>query len=101
MDDARAAKNDARAAKNDAKKSSEGIPPVLRNPPIAEELDKLRELPPRTTNREPLSRLERLAILNGLRGGLSTSRIATQWSMSVKTRPTLEGQDIRRTLEFL
>ena len=78
-----------------------GIPPVLRKPPIAEELDKLRELPPRTTNREPLSRLERLAILNGLRGGLSTSRIAKQWSMSVKTRPTLEGQDIRRTLEFL
>jgi len=29
-----------------------GIPPVLRKPPIAEELDKLRELPPRTTNRE-------------------------------------------------
>jgi len=62
-----------------------GIPPVLRKPPIAEELDKLRELPPRTTNREPLSRLERLAILEGLRGGLSTSRIAKQWSMSVKT----------------
>ncbi len=63
-------------------------------------MDKLRELPPRTTNPEPLSRLEQLAILNGLRGGLSTSRIATQWSMSVKTRPTLEGQDIRRTLVY-
>ncbi len=78
-----------------------GIPPIIRKPPIAEELDKLRELPPQTTNREPLSRLERFAVLEGLRGGLSTSRIAKQWSMSVKTRPTLEGQDIRRTLEFL
>ena len=55
----------------------EGQPPLLGKPPIAEDLDKLRELPPLTTNREPLSRLERLAILEGLRGGLSTSRIAT------------------------
>ncbi len=77
-----------------------GIPPVLRKPPIAEELDKLRELPPRTTNREPLSRLERLAILNGLRGGLSTSRIATQWSMSDKTVQRLKGRIYAEPLSF-
>ena len=53
-------------------------PPVHRKPPIAEELKRLRELPPQTTNREPLSRWERLAVLNGLRDGLSTSRIAKQ-----------------------
>ena len=35
-----------------------GIPPIIRKPPIAEELDKLREKPPRATNREPLSRLD-------------------------------------------
>ena len=62
-----------------------GIPPAIRKPPIAEELKRLRELPPRTTNREALSGLERLAILNGIRDGLSPSRIATQWSMSSKT----------------
>ncbi len=32
-----------------------GIPPIIRKPPIAEDLDKLREKPPRATNREPLS----------------------------------------------
>ncbi len=61
-----------------------GIPPIIRKPPIAEELDKLRELPPQTTNREPLSRPEQLAILSGLRDGLSTRRIAKQWRMSGK-----------------
>ena len=61
-----------------------GIPPIIRKPPIAEELDKLREKPPRVTNREPLSRLERMAILNGLRDSLSTRRIAKRWSMSGK-----------------
>ncbi len=62
-----------------------GIPPVLRKPPIAEELNKLRELPPRTTNREPLSRLERLAILNGLRGGTGAAR----GELALDTRPGL------------
>ena len=62
-----------------------GIPPAIRKPPIAEELKRLRELPPRTTNREALSGLERLAILNGIRDGLSPSRIATQWSMPGRT----------------
>ena len=41
-----------------------GIPPIIRKPPIAVELDKLREKPARATNREPLDRLERLAILH-------------------------------------
>ncbi len=61
-----------------------GIPPIIRKPPIAEELDKLRELPPQTNNREPLSHPERLAILSGLRDGLSTRRIAKRWRMSGK-----------------
>ena len=45
------------------------------NPPIAEELDKLREKPPLVTNREPLSRLERMAILDGLCHGDAPGRI--------------------------
>ncbi len=61
-----------------------GIPPSKKKPPIAEELDKLREKPPRVTNRKPLSRLERMAILSGLRDGLSTRRIAKRWRMSGK-----------------
>ncbi len=62
-----------------------GIPPIIRKPPIAEELDKLREKPPRATNREPLSRLERMAILDGLCDGDAPGRIATQWKISTKT----------------
>ncbi len=62
-----------------------GIPPIIRKPPIAEELDKLREKPPRATNREPLLRLERMAILDGLSDGDAPGRIATQWKISTKT----------------
>ena len=62
-----------------------GIPPIIRKPPIAEELDKLREKPARATNREPLSRLERLAILDGLCDGDAPGRIATQWNISTRT----------------
>ncbi len=53
-----------------------GIPPS--KPPIAEELEKLREKPARTSNRQPLSRLERLAILDGLCDGDAPGRIAAQ-----------------------
>ncbi len=56
-----------------------GIPPIIRKPPIAEDLDKLREKPPRATNRETLSTLERMAILDGLCDGDAPGRIATQW----------------------
>ena len=52
---------------------------------MAEKLDKLREKPPRATNREPLSGLERLAILDGLCDGDAPGRIATQWKISTKT----------------
>ena len=38
-------------------------------PLIAAELSRLREKPPRATSREPVSQLDRLAILNGLRDG--------------------------------
>ena len=39
----------------------------------------------------PLSRWERLAILNRWRDGLSTSRIATQWNISVRTVERVRG----------
>ncbi len=42
-------------------------------------MDKLREKPPRATNRETLSTLERMAILDGLCDGDAPGRIATQW----------------------
>ncbi len=58
----------------------------------------MRELPPLTTNREALFRLERLAVLNGLRDGLSTSRIAKQWSMSGKTVQRLKSLGYKTTL---
>ena len=66
--------------------------PHPKKPLMAEELDRLREKPPRATNREPLSQLERLAVLNGLRDGVSTNRIATQWSMSGKTVERLKSK---------
>ncbi len=62
-----------------------GIPGTKRKPPIWEELEKLREKPPRTSNRQPLSRLERLAILDGLNDGESPSRIGSQWNISKRT----------------
>ncbi len=62
-----------------------GIPPNKKRPPIAEELEKLREMGPRTSNREPLSRLERLAILDGLKDGVGPTRIADLWGISKRT----------------
>ncbi len=40
---------------------------------------------PRTSNREPLSRLERLAILDGLKDGVGPTRIAALWGISKRT----------------
>ncbi len=68
---------DVRGAKSDVKNPRSGIPPTKKKPPIAEELEKLREKPARTSNRQPLSRLERLAILDGLKDGESPSRIGS------------------------
>ncbi len=62
-----------------------GIPPNKKKPPIAEELEKLREMGPRTSNREPLSRLEKLAILDGLKDGVGPTRIASLWGISKRT----------------
>ncbi len=62
-----------------------GISPTKKKPPIAEELEKLREMGPRTSNREPLSRLERLAILDGLKDGVGPTRIASLWGISKRT----------------
>ncbi len=62
-----------------------GIPGTKRKPPIWEELEKLREKPARSSNRQPLSRLERLAILDGLKDGESPARIGRQWNISKRT----------------
>ncbi len=62
-----------------------GIPPSKKRAPIAEELEKLREMGPRTSNREPLSRLEKLAILDGLKDGVGPTRIADLWGISKRT----------------
>ena len=62
-----------------------GIPPTKKKPPIWEELEKLREKPGRSSNREPLSRLERLAILDGLCDGDAPGRISSQWNISTRT----------------
>ncbi len=67
-----------------------GIPPIIRKRPIAEDLDKLREKPPGAANREPLSRLERMAILSGLRDGLSTRRITI--TQSIKNGQPFESR---------
>ncbi len=40
---------------------------------------------PRTSNREPLSRLEKLAILDGLKDGVGPTRIADLWGISKRT----------------
>ncbi len=63
-------------------RQSTGIPPIYRGPPIREDIKKLKRLPPRTGN-GPLSVLEKLAILNGMRWGLSVSRIANAYEMSL------------------
>ena len=62
-----------------------------KKPLIAAELSRLREKPPRATSREPLSQLDRLAILNGLRDGDAPARIATQWNLSVRTVERVRG----------
>jgi hypothetical protein len=59
---------------------SPGIPPIYKEPPIWEYIKKLKRLPPRTGN-GPLSVLEKLAILDGMRRGLSVSRIASEYEM--------------------
>ncbi len=59
---------------------SPGIPPIDKGPPIVEEIKKLKRLPPRTGN-GPLSELEKLAILDGMRRELSVSRIASEYGM--------------------
>ncbi len=66
------------------RQSRSGIPPHPRKPPIAGELETLAKLPPRTRG-ESLSALERLAVLNGLRYGLTPGRIAKQHGFSKKT----------------
>ncbi len=69
-----------------------GIPGTKKKPPIWEELEKLREKPARSSNRQRLSRLERLAILDGLCDGDAPGRIAAQWNISVRPVREFKGK---------
>ena len=60
-------------------------------PLIADELERLRKKPPRASKTEPLSQLDRLAILNGIRDGNALARKATQWNLSVRTVERVRG----------
>ena len=71
--------------------SRSGIPPHLRKPPIAGELEILSKLPERERG-ESLSSLERLAVLNGLRYGLTPGRIAKQHGFSKTTVQRIKGR---------
>ncbi len=62
-----------------------------QQPLIADELDRPRKKPPRASKTEPLSQLDRLAILNGIRDGDALARIATQWNLSVRTVERVRG----------
>ncbi len=63
-------------------RQSTGIPPINKGPRIWQEIKELKRLPPRTGN-SPLSVLEKLAILDGMDCGLSVSRIANEYGMSL------------------
>ncbi len=67
------------------KQRPSGIAPLVREAPIAQEIRRMREYPPREKGRSQISRLERLAALNGLRDGLGPSRIAKDLNCSVRT----------------
>ncbi len=60
--------------------------PLVREAPIAQEIRRMREYPPRLEGHKTrLSRLERLAVLNGLRDGMAVSRIAVDLNCSART----------------
>ncbi len=60
--------------------------PLVREAPIAQEIRRMREYPPRLEgHKTQLSRLERLAVLNGLRDGVAVSRIAEDLKCSRRT----------------
>ena len=54
-------------------------------PLITKELERLRQKPPRAGKSVPLSNLDRLAILNGIRDGDAPIRIADQWNISLSS----------------
>ncbi len=54
-------------------------------PLITKELERLCQKPPRAGKSVPLSNLDRLAILNGIRDGDAPSRIADQWNISLSS----------------
>ncbi len=67
------------------KQRPSGNAPLVREAPIAQEIRRMREYPPRGKGRTQLSRLERLAVLNGLRDGVAVSRIAEDLKCSRRT----------------
>lgn len=65
-------------------KESMGIPSISRQTPIMLDIKILKQLPPRAPNGRLLM-LEKLAIINGIHRGLTVSRIAKTYKMSVRT----------------
>ena len=59
-----------------------GTPPINRTPPIMEDLKLLESQAPRGGRGDPLSDLERMAMLHGLDCGLTPARIGARWKMS-------------------
>ena len=59
-----------------------GTPPINRTPPIMEDLKLLESQAPRGGRGDPLSDLERMAMLQGLDCGLTPARIGARWKMS-------------------
>jgi hypothetical protein len=65
-------------------KQSTRKPPQNWETPIAQDIKRLEQIPPRT-GREHLSRLEKLAMLDGIHHGLTDDQISAEHKMSTST----------------
>ncbi len=65
-------------------KQSDAVPPKNRETPISRDIRYLKQLPPRARN-ERLSRLEELAMLDGIYHGLTGDQISAEHKMSTRT----------------
>ena len=65
-------------------KQSTRKPPKNWDTPIAQDIKRLEQIPPRT-GRERLSRLEKLAMLDGIHHGLTDDQISAEHKMSTST----------------
>ena len=81
------------------RQSRSGIPPHPRKPPIVGELETLSKLPVRTRG-ESLSALEHLAVLNGIRYGLTPARIAKQHGFSKTTVQRIKNRIYQNPLSI-